>query len=302
MSTTQDWQTRIGRQRDWLWRGWQVRYSFQIPSNQSTLNSTPIILIHGFGAAIEHWRKNIPVLAENYPVYALDLIGFGASRKVKTFYSTYLWAEQIYDFWRIFINQPVIIIGNSIGSLVAMTAAHLYPAMLKGIVMLSLPDVSLRQEMIPKPLQPVVRAIENIVACPLLIKILFKVFIRQPLIIRNWLKIAYADNQAITEELVKIISQPPQDLAADIAFNALFRSLSRPQFAPSAKEILPQLQIPILLIWGLQDRMVPAKLAKMYSNLNPLITLVELENVGHCPHDECPERFHQIFLAWLANS
>ena len=59
------------------------------------------------------------------------------------------------------------------------------------------------------------------------------------------------------------------------------------------------LAIPILLIWGLQDRMVPPLLAPIFAKLNPLIELVELESVGHCPQDECPEKFNPILKDWL---
>lgn len=45
-------------------------------------NAPPILLIHGFGASVGHFRKNIPVLVdEGFRVYAIDLLGFGASDK-----------------------------------------------------------------------------------------------------------------------------------------------------------------------------------------------------------------------------
>ena len=52
----------------------------------------PLLLIHGFGASIGHWKKNIPVLAEaGYRVFALDLLGFGASDKAPLDYTLELW-------------------------------------------------------------------------------------------------------------------------------------------------------------------------------------------------------------------
>lgn len=80
----------------------------------------PLILLHGFGASIEQWRHNISVLSQQHRVYALDLLGFGASRKAYTQYGVNLWREQIYDFWRTFIGVPAILVGNSLGSLVAL--------------------------------------------------------------------------------------------------------------------------------------------------------------------------------------
>jgi pimeloyl-ACP methyl ester carboxylesterase len=45
--------------------------------------------------------------------------------------------------------------------------------------------------------------------------------------------------------------------------------------------------------------MVPPLLAPIFAKLNPLIELVELEKVGHCPQDECPEKFNPILKDWL---
>ncbi len=173
--------------------------------------------------------------------------------------------------------------------------------MVKGIVMLSLPDVSIRQEMIPGWLQPIVSTLENLVASPLLLKALLKI-LRKPPIIKRWAGVAYQDKTAITDELVEILSSPAYDEGSDKTLSALFKSVRQPQFAPPAKEVLPKLNIPMLLIWGNQDRMVPPNLAPIFAALNPQIQYIEMEQVGHCPHDECPEKFNQILLDWLRSS
>ncbi|GAB4226839.1 MAG: alpha/beta fold hydrolase [Stanieria sp.] len=295
MTTTINWSQRIGNQRDWVWRGWQTRYCYL---RNNFVGNTPLILIHGFGASIEHWRFNLPILSQYQTVYALDLLGFGASRKASVDYSINLWVEQVHDFWQTFIAQPVVLVGNSIGSLVCLTAAATYPEMVKGLVMLSLPDVSLRQAAIPRLLQPIVTGLENLVASPLLINTIFK-FVRQPATIRRWAGVAYCDRSAIDDELVAILSNPAYDEGAAQTFYSLFQRIRRPQFAPAVTEILPQLTIPILLVWGRQDRMIPFALAAEIAPLNESLKLVALEQVGHCPHDECPEQFNQILLDWL---
>ncbi|MEA5536474.1 alpha/beta fold hydrolase [Crocosphaera sp. XPORK-15E] len=299
MSYQQPWEMRIGRQRDWIWRGWPIRYTF-LPSGAGKLTESQpsMILLHGFGAAIEHWRHNMPILAQDYRVYALDLLGFGGSKKAAADYTIDLWVEQIHDFWQTFIGKPVILVGNSIGSLVCLTAASKYPEMVASIVMLSLPDVSLRQEMIPKVLRPIINTIEGLFAPPLLLKGLFNI-IRRPQIIRPWIGLAYYDKSAVTDELVDIIAIPPQDEGAARAFCLLFEGLRKPGYAPVVKDVLPDFKIPILLVWGRQDRLVPFSLAAQFAQLNPKITLVELDHAGHCPHDECPDRFNSILLDWL---
>lgn len=266
--------------------------------NRQDADKPPLILLHGFGAAIEHWRHNIPILSQNHRVYAVDLLGFGGSRKVQVPYTVNLWVEQIHDFWQTFINRPVVLVGNSIGSLVSMALAGKYPEMVARLVMLSLPDVSRRREMIADWLLNIVTPIENFFTSPWLLKPIFY-YLRRPQVLKKWTGIAYEDKKAVSDELVQIIAAPTLDEGAAEAFISLAQAVNHPEYCPPAKLILPRLQIPILLCWGKQDRMVPVQLAPGFVSLNPRIKYVEFEQAGHCLQDECPDRFNPILLEWL---
>lgn len=298
MTTSPAWTERIGYQRDWVWRGWQIRYSFMPAKNPQDADNPPLILLHGFGAAIEHWRHNIPILSQNHRVYAVDLLGFGGSRKVQVAYTVNLWVEQIHDFWQTFINRPVVLVGNSIGSLVSMALGGKYPEMVAGLVMLSLPDVSRRREMIADWLLNIVTPIENFFTSPWLLKPIFY-YLRRPQVLKKWTGIAYEDKKAVSDELVQIIAAPTLDEGAAEAFISLAQAVNHPEYCPPAKLILPRLEIPILLCWGKQDRMVPVQLAQGFVSLNPRIKYVEFAWAGHCLQDECPDRFNPILLEWL---
>lgn len=298
---SQHWQQRIGNQRDWVWRGWQTRYTYIRPLSGQPKSSTPLILLHGFGASIGHWRHNLAELGQHHTVYALDMLGFGASEKAVTAYTVELWVEQVYDFWQTFIRQPVILVGNSIGSLVCLAAAATHPDMVQGIVMISLPDLSIREEMIPPRLQPIIGGIERVFTSALLLKPLFHI-VRRPKIARAWAGIAYADPIVVTEELMEIFLGPTQDRGSAQAFGAILQAMTRGQFGPNVKTVLSTLKIPILLMWGQQDRMIPYSLARRFIEYNPDLRLVELENAGHCAHDECPERVNQEILHWISES
>jgi len=297
VTTALHWQERVGNQRDWVWRGWQTRYTYIRPS-QNHHQTTPLILLHGFGASIGHWRHNLEVLGEHHTVYAIDMLGFGASEKAAANYSIEFWVEQVYDFWKTFIRQPAILIGNSNGSLISMAAAAAHPDMVRGMVMMSLPDPSLEQEAIPPALQPVVRAIKNIVASPLILKPVFN-FVRRPGVLRRWASLAYANPEAITDELIEILARPAQDRGSARAFSALFKATIGINFSPSVKTVLPTLTIPMLLIWGQKDRFVPPALASQFAEYNEKLEVLKLEDVGHCPHDECPEQVNQAILDWI---
>lgn len=306
-NTTSNWQQKIGSQRDWVWRGWQTRYTYlrcQIERKAvegHKLDNPPLLLLHGFGASIGHWRHNIDVLSQQHTVYALDLVGFGASEKAIANYDVNFWVEQVYDFWQTFIRVPVVLVGNSIGSLISLVAAATYPEMVEGLVMISLPDPAAQAEAIPRRLLPTVELIQNLVASPPLLRLLFPI-VRRPSVIRRWVKLAYAKPNSITEELVDILAGPPCDRGATRAFCILFKIMGSTKLGPSVKAVLPSLETPILLIWGKQDLLIPPSFANpnQFTQLNSRLQLTELDHAGHCPHDECPEIVNQLILDWVA--
>lgn len=298
------WQQRVGNQRDWVWRGWQTRYTFIRAAEKS---STPVMLIHGFGASIGHWRHNLAELGQHHTVYALDLLGFGASEKSDAPYNTVFWAEQVYDFWRNFIRQPIVLVGNSIGSLVCLTVAAKYPEMVQGLVLVNLPDSSVLES--PKWMQwaiapislaarPLLNLTKAVLTTPWLFHPLFRV-IRSARFVKLWANQAYTTPAAITEELLEILSSPAFDRGAAAALRSMICTTSS-EAAYTAKVVLPQLQIPMLLLWGQHDKMVPKSLAQKFVQCNPKLTLIEIENAGHCPHDECPETVNRLMLDWLS--
>ena len=283
-------------QRDWFWRGWNIRYSYSRSLSDPT--ATPVILLHGFGAGLGHWRHNIPILAEDRTVYALDLLGFGASRKAFTLYNIDLWSKQIYDFWQVFIKCPVFLVGNSLGSLVCLNLAATYPDMIKGVIMISLPDPSVEWEMIPVSLHSLVSTIKGFFTSSLLIKPIFY-FVRQNSIIKSALLTAYPHNENVDDQLINIIIKPTYDQGASGALCAITKSSMMSNYSPSVKAILPQINLPMLLLWGESDRLIPPIFADTLVKLNANLKLQKLSGLGHCPHDESPEIVNPIMINWL---
>lgn len=320
MASSISWSEQVGSQRNWIWRGWRVRYTYirarlrqnSVPLFEDDLprektleslpstSSYPMIFLHGFGASIGHWRYNLTELSQYHTVYALDLLGFGASEKAIASYEANLWVDQVYDFWKTFINEPIILVGNSVGSLISLMVAATYPEMVKGLVLISLPDPAAQFEVLPPWMIPVVETIQNLVASPPILRLFFQLA-RRPSFVRRWVQLAYDNPNSITDELVEILVTPALERGSARAFCSLFKTVGSPRLGPSVKSLLPQLSIPILLIWGQQDRLVPIKFAKpsQYLDYYNNLKLVELENAGHCPHDECPERVNQEILNWL---
>lgn len=285
---------RYGYQQGSYWRGWRIHHTF-FPNAASEV---PIVFVHGFGGSIGHWRQNMPEFAKHHSVYALDLLGFGASDKPDVSYSIELWVDQLHEFWQTFIGTPVILVGNSIGSLTCLATAAAHPEMVRGVAMISLPDTVSHEEAIPTALRPVIRRIQNVVTSSIVLYPLFYL-LTQPWVLRHWASAAYACKEAVTEELIEILTKPAREQGSAQAFCAIIRAMMNPQFSPSVRSSLGKIRVPSLLLWGKQDRMIPPESAKQFLSYNPELQLIELENAGHCAHDECPERVNSELLNWI---
>jgi pimeloyl-ACP methyl ester carboxylesterase len=302
MTTQLHWTHRIGHRRDWLWRGWRLHYTYTAGANPQAV---PVLFVHGFGASIGHWRNNIPVLSQQHPVYAIDLLGFGSSEKASANYTTELWLMQVYEFWRTFIGKPVVLVGHSLGSTVGLALAAAHPEMLAGLVMFTLPDASvlgtpewLRSPLIKPFLNFPLAILRRLLTFPPLFIPLFRL-IRRPTNIQQWAKGAYHQRDRVDDELVDVFSSPAYDRGAVRALSAMVNAKGMDQIDYSARSVLPKLTLPMLLIWGKQDRAVPPQLAPKFLQYNPQIKLIELNDVGHCAHDECFEDMNQVLLDWI---
>ncbi|MGV0023615.1 alpha/beta fold hydrolase [Phormidesmis priestleyi] len=285
---------RYGYQQSSLWRGWRTHHTF-FPNLESDLS---IVFVHGFGGSIGHWRQNMSELAKHHNVYALDLLGFGNSDKPNVDYSVDLWVDQLYEFWQTFIGTPVVLVGNSIGSLTCLATAAAHPEMVRGVAMISLPDTASHEEAISPIVRPLVRSLQTIVTSPLLLYPLFHL-LRQPGVVRRWASLAYVCQESVTEELLEILMKPAREQGSAQAFCAIVRAMISPQFSPSVRSLLSQIQMPSLLMWGDQDRMIPPGSAKRLLSYKSDLQLIELENAGHCAHDERPEQVNAALLSWI---
>ena len=99
-----------GGYKSWKFQGHNVNYVDV--GNDGDVKKPPLLLIHGFGASVYHWRYNIPVLARDYHVYAIDLLGFGLSDKPIIEYSAELWRDQALAFIKEVVSSHALCLYN----------------------------------------------------------------------------------------------------------------------------------------------------------------------------------------------
>jgi pimeloyl-ACP methyl ester carboxylesterase len=279
--------------QDWQWRGHRIRYAV-VGSGQ------PLVLVHGFGASIGHWKKNQTVLAEaGYQVFALDLLGFGGSDKPPLSYEMELWQALLYDFWQAHIQTPTVFVGNSIGGLLTlMMLAHHPDAACAGVVLNCAGGLSHRPEELLPPLRLVMGAFTRLVSSPVTGPFVFN-RVRQKRRIRGSLKQVYGNRTAITDELVEMLYTP----ACDPGAQKVFATIVTAPPGPRPEELLPQITQPLLVLWGEKDPWTPIKGADLYRRLSDdpeqPVQFHPIPDTGHCPHDERPEVVNPLILNWL---
>jgi pimeloyl-ACP methyl ester carboxylesterase len=281
--------------KTWIWQGFPICY-------QTQGNTGPaVILVHGFGASWLHWRKNIPVLAQNCRVYAIDLIGFGSSAKpqpdTEIAYTLETWGQQVADFCREVVGEPAFLVGNSIGCIVAMQAAVSNPDIALGV---SLINCSLRllhdrkRETLPWSRRFGAPVLQRVLSVKAIGKFFFNQ-VAQPKTVRKILLQAYADAGAVTDELVDILTAPASDPGAFAVFLA-FTSYSQ---GPLPEDLLPQLPCPAMILWGTADPWEPVDLGRELANYPQVLKFITLEGVGHCPQDEAPDLVNPLLQDWI---
>ena len=293
----------------WNWNGFKVFWSVR-----GKENAHPIILLHGFGASSKHWRGNSYYFSKKgYSVYSIDLIGFGNSaqpgiREIGKL-DNGVWCNQISDFIKEVIrpktSKKIILIGNSLGSLVALTCAVYLKNEISSVIASPLPDpLSINNSR--SKLNSIFKKFKIT-----LIKIFFRIFpleivlflINKLGIIKFGLNSAYFKKDNINKELIDIIRMPVLRKSAARSLRAMCIGMSTRGDKLKTSYLLEQLsyskKIPLLLLWGEKDNFVPLFLGKKIAKFHRWVELKIISNSGHCVHDEDPSLFNKISYEWI---
>ncbi len=228
-----------------------------------------IVLLHGFLGSSTVWEKISPYLSKSFKVILIDLPGHGKSDCFGYAHSMELMAETVLAVLKKLRIRKCVLVGHSMGGYVALTFAKKYPQYLKGLCLFhstAYPDTEEKK----KDRNNAIR----------IIKKKPQVFIK-PMIKNLFSK----KNISYLKEEIKLatniaLKTPPQGIIA-----ALIGMRDR----PSSINTLKQLQIPIMMVIGKHDNVLPEETLLEQYNEIPNKHLLYLEHDGHYSQLENPK-------------
>lgn len=301
----------------WDWIGGRVHYV-------TTGTTGPVILmLPGFGVGTFHWEENMTELARDHRVFCMDKLGLGrslpapppdasaaAGTTVETDVATAalpplgvdLWAVQVIAFIEAVIGEPVYLAGNSLGGLVALTAAAARSDLVRGVVLLNAapffgalphPTTSPRlHAAITVPLRSS-RAARWVLAR-------FWSNLRDPPTLTRLLRLVYATPTRVTETLVDQILAPTRVDGAFGRFAAMLLSSRGERGFDDALDVVAARAVPLAMINGREDVWVVPAWGHRVKRRAPETAYFELSPAGHCPHAEAPAAVNAVLRAWVA--
>lgn len=264
----------------------------------------PLVLVHGLGGSHLNWSLVAAELARHAPVWTLDLPGFGGTEPHGRSTTVTANAALLVRFVRDIVGEPAVLVGNSMGGMVSILATAAAPEYVRGLALVdpSVPPAGLYG--LDPVITPafVVGALPGLGARALALR-------RRRLGSRGMteasLTVCGIDPAALPAELLDrsaaLVDARRDPIGMDQAFVVAARSLVLLNARPSRYQAaMASIRVPVLLMHGTADRLVPVASARRVARRFPAWRYVELPGVGHVPQLHVPERFVELVAGWFA--
>jgi len=246
----------------------------------------PVLLVHGLGGCWQWWLKNLPGLATHARVIAVDLAGFGDSERAIADDAYAGQVDMLAGLLDVLGIECAIVVGHSMGGLVAVKMAAEYPDRVRGLALVSAggaPLGSVHLTLLTTAFR-LFAAVFSIPGLPAAIA-------RHRRLRRGFLSAGFSDPASV----------PPQ-MAVEI-----LPRMRAPGFMPAVKGAARGLsgtnpadvRCPCQLVWGAKDPVLPLSVAFDLVATLPDARLCIFDDVAHCAMIEAPERFNRVLIDFV---
>jgi len=250
----------------------------------------PIVLLHGSNADLHTWQAWTDALSADYRVVRFDQRGHGLTGPAADAdYSIEAFAGDIDAVVDALGVERFVLAGNSMGGAIAMQYAIASPDRLDGLVLVDASGAPIERD-----------ADGNIAfklaAMPGVGSVMSQVLPRS--LVERSLSQSVSNQKIVTGEAVDRYWELARYPGNRDATRARF---STPRSAFSAEQVA-QTDVPTLVMWGEEDKLIPYEAAGWYMDHLPDATLAAYPGIGHLPMEEAPERSAADLQQWLART
>jgi pimeloyl-ACP methyl ester carboxylesterase len=249
----------------------------------------PVVFVHGLAGQWQNWLENLPRVAQDRRVLALDLPGFGRTPEPAERITISGYGRTVERFCERLDLGSVALVGNSMGGFVAAETVIQFPRRVTRLVLVSAAGISSADT------------------------------VRTPILAAGRVATAIASNTAaryrelaarpLSRHLsLALVARHPRLLRADLAYEGFFKGAGAPGFDTALRacleydfrERLPEVGCPTLIVWGANDAIIPVRDAEDFERLISDSRKVVMRDTGHVPMAERPAAFNDLLLDFLA--
>jgi pimeloyl-ACP methyl ester carboxylesterase len=252
----------------------------------------PLVFVHGLSGSWPNWLEQLPVLAREHRVIAVDLPGFGHSPMPAEPISIAVYARLLDRLLGQLGIDAAAVVGNSMGGFIAAELAIAFPQRVERLVLVSAAGISTTGHAGTLRAVPALRRLETVLAAT-----------------GAWVASksdTVARRARLRDALLNVVVRHPGRLPAALAAEQI-RGAGKPGFIQAlqavldydVRERLPEIACPTLIVWGDRDRLIPVRDADVFAELIPDSHRVIFEDTGHMAMLERPAAFNALLEDFL---
>ena len=264
-------------------------------------DAPPLVLVHGLGGSHTNWLAVGPALTEHHRVWAPDLAGHGLTfpdhRRTDVDSN-----QRLLDrFLREVVGEPVVLVGNSMGGMISILQADRHPDTVRALVLVDPAVPGPRRSLDPQVARNFLSySLPGLADAVLAAR---RRRMEPPEQVQQVLELCCVDPSRVpadvVEHSVELATRRQRVEGIDSAFLDAARSVMRHLLRPTRlQDAMRRVSVPVLLLQGDRDRLVPLAAAERAAADHPDWELRVAEDIGHVPMLEAPGWFLDTYRDW----
>ena len=236
-----------------------------------------IVLVHGLGASADRWEYVIPLFNKYFRVIVPDLIGFGYSDKPLVDYTSEFFSKFLKNFLKEISVEKLKIIGSSLGGQITAEYASENISSIEKLVLVS-PSGAMKH------------------STPALDAYVMAALYPDKEVAENAYQMMAGPGREINKKIIEDFVTRMKLPNAKMAFMSTLLGLKN---AENILEVLKTISIPTLIVWGERDPVIPIKFADSFVSCIKDCRFYRMDNCGHTPYVDEPEKFTKLVTDFL---